>query len=73
MLQLSYIIPNSCIQKEQASVIDVRVRRVINNFVKGQKLQKAYIHTLLRNIGKEIPEIEKEIHAYRVYHVVYLL
>jgi hypothetical protein len=35
-------------QKGQAEQTDVRIRRVINNFVKGQKLQKPYIHTPLK-------------------------
>jgi hypothetical protein len=71
--QLSYILANSYIQKRQAEQIDVRIRRVINNFVKGQSLQNAYIHATLKNGGLEIPQIEKEMHAYRIHRIAHLL
>jgi hypothetical protein len=47
--------------------------RIINNFVKDQKLQKAYIQVPLRNGGLKIPWIEKEMHAYKTRYVAYFL
>jgi hypothetical protein len=43
--ELSYIMSNNSIQKDQARAIDARIRRIINNFVKGQKIQRLiFIH-----------------------------
>jgi hypothetical protein len=70
--QLSYILANSYLQKGQDEQIDIR-KRVINNLVKGQRLQNAYIHAPLKNGNLEIPQIEKEMHAYRILHIAYLL
>jgi hypothetical protein len=64
---------NSFIQIWQTRAIDDRVRRVINNFVKDQKLQRIYIQAPLKNRGMWIPDIEKEMQSYRIHssHICY--
>jgi phosphopantetheinyl transferase len=49
------------------------IKRIINNFLEAQKLQKTYIQSSLKTQILQIPEIEKDMHAYKVRHAVHLL
>jgi hypothetical protein len=53
--------------------IDVKIRGVINMFVKGQYLQKSFIYASVRNGGLKIPCMMDESAACKVRHIANLM
>jgi hypothetical protein len=61
-------IPKGMLQK-----LDLRIRRIVNNFVKGQSLQRSFIYGNVRNGGLGIPCLFNEYYAYKINQVANLL
>jgi hypothetical protein len=53
--------------------LDLRVRKIVNNFIKGQSLQRSFIYCNVRNGGLGIPCLFNEYYGYKVNHVANLL
>jgi hypothetical protein len=53
--------------------IDKRIRGVINQFVKGQCLQKSLIYANVKNGGLRIPCMIDEYAVYKVHHIANLM
>jgi hypothetical protein len=53
--------------------LDCRIRKVVNNFIGGQSIQKSFIYANVRNGGLGIPCIIDEYDTYKVNHVANLM
>jgi hypothetical protein len=71
--KLYFIFANMNLPKRALRVVDKKVRSVINNFSKGQPLQKSFIYTSVKNGGLGIPCMEDEYAAYKIHHVANLM
>jgi hypothetical protein len=45
--------------------LDARIRKVVNNFLDGQTIQKSFIYANVRNGGLGIPCLVDEYNAYK--------
>jgi hypothetical protein len=53
-------------------MIDRRIRKLINNFLKGQSLQLSFIYGNTPNGGLGVPNMEDEYAAYKINHLANL-
>jgi hypothetical protein len=67
--KLYYVFANMNLSNCSLKVIDEKVRRIINRFVKGQTLPLSFVYASIRNGGLEVPCMKDEYAAYKVYHI----
>jgi hypothetical protein len=61
--KMYYLFANMDIPKNVLVKLDIRIRRVVNNFLGGQAIQRSFIYANVRNGGLGIPCMEDEYHA----------
>jgi hypothetical protein len=61
------------VPKKYFEIVDQRIRRLINRFLKGQSIQKSFIYANVMNGGLDVPNINDGYAAYRVNHVANLM
>jgi hypothetical protein len=61
-----YLFANMDVPDTVLNKLDSRIRRVINNFIGGQSIQKSFIYANVRNGGLGIPCMIDEYDAYKV-------
>jgi hypothetical protein len=66
--RLSYVVTNRYIQGGQIDLIDKKIRRIINNFLEGQKIQKNMFYVSPKVGGLDIPCLRDEKNMYRIHH-----
>jgi hypothetical protein len=71
--KLYFLFANMFIPKGTLAVVDKKVRSVINNFTKGQKLQKSFIYASVKNGGLGLPCMEDEYASYKIHHIANLM
>jgi hypothetical protein len=71
--KLYYLFVNMFISKGVLESLDTRIRKVVNNFLGGQAIQKSFIYANVRNGGVGIPCLVDEYNAYKVNHIANLL
>jgi hypothetical protein len=71
--KLYFLFANMYIPKGTLSIVDKKVRKVINNFVKGQKLQRSYLYASVKNGGLGLPCMEDEYASYKIHHITNLM
>jgi hypothetical protein len=73
--KLYYLFANMHISKNVLERLDIRIRKVVNNFLCGQTIQRSFIYANVRNGGLGIPCLVDEYNAYKVNHIanLYLL
>jgi hypothetical protein len=64
---------NMNIPKGSLKIIDEKVRKVINQFVKGQCIQKNFIYDSGKNGSLGVPSMKDEYAAYKVNHITNLM
>jgi hypothetical protein len=64
---------NMNIPKGSLKIIDEKVRKVMNQFVKRQCFQKSFIYADVKNGGLGVPNMEAEYAAFKVNHIVNLM
>jgi predicted PolB exonuclease-like 3'-5' exonuclease len=64
---------NSYIQNCQADLIDKRIKIVINNFLKGQKLKINLFYVSWKDGELDIPCLRDKISMDRIHHLSFLL
>jgi hypothetical protein len=53
--------------------IDVRVRKLVNRYLKRQSLQKSIIYARVKNGGLGIPCMEDDYASYKIHHMAILM
>jgi hypothetical protein len=53
--------------------LDCKIRKVVNNFIGGQSIQKSFIYANVRNGDLGIPCMRDEYDAYKVNHIANLM
>jgi hypothetical protein len=71
--KLYYLFANMNIPKGMLERLDIRIRKVVNNFIKGQALQRSFIYANVRNGGLGALNMLNEYHAYKVNHIANML
>jgi hypothetical protein len=71
--KLYFCFANMSIDKKYLDMINRRIRKLINNFLKGQSLQLSFIYRNARNGGFGVPNMEDEYAAYKINHMANLL
>jgi hypothetical protein len=71
--KLYYIFANMNLSNYSLKVIDEKVRRIINRFVKGQTLPLSFVYASVRNGGLGVPCMKDEYTAYKVSHIANLM
>jgi hypothetical protein len=71
--ELYFCFANMTIEKKYLDMINRRIRKLINNFLKGQSLQLSFIYGNARNGGLGVPNMEDEYAAIKINHVANLL
>jgi hypothetical protein len=68
--KLYCVFANTIVQKSLLNLID---RRIVDNFIKGQKLQVNMMYMSGKDGGLGIPCMKDEYNAYKVHHVERLM
>jgi hypothetical protein len=71
--KLYYMFANMNLSKGALNTVDKKVRSIINNFVKGQRLQKSFSFASVRNGGLGLPCMKDKYTAYKIYHIANLM
>jgi hypothetical protein len=71
--KLYFCFANMKIDKKYLEMMDRRIRKLINNFLKGQSVQLSFIYGNARNGGLGVPNMHDEYAAYKINHVANLL
>jgi hypothetical protein len=68
--KMYYLFANMDIPKGVLERLDTRIRKIVNNFIDGQAIQKSFIYANVRHGGLGIPCMVDE---YKVNHIANLL
>jgi hypothetical protein len=71
--KLYYIFANMNLSNYSLKIIDEKVRRIINRFVKGKTLPLSFVYASVRNGGLGVPCKKDEYAAYKVHHIANLM
>jgi hypothetical protein len=71
--KMYYLFANMDISNTILESMDWRIKRVVNNFIGGQSIQRSFIYANVRNGGLEIPCMKDEYAAYKVNHIANLI